>query len=298
MGKMTKGSGIVNWEVLYLKDQFDFIKEQIEQDEKFKNLRQICRFNKAKKTLRFQTEKIHPKCPKGNRIPVLMLFSNPHPNSVRNGMFLSEGNSRLFWQRLFNCHIFTPPDSLNFAIDSWSKNTCEVLEEHLLRGQYGIKTLLYFDCLEALPTNYYAHLNTLFPKRRKALRDLRKECLQDSGMKDLIELSKRNGISSWIVFSAEAYRHILKDRAVAKNAPQRICRAIDVFLQKEDSNEFWQALKDLRSNIVGKHGEITVYLSLIARAKNWKTHDNQRYFTLMLNRIFEDVQSEVKEGVC
>lgn len=286
---MSKGKDIVDWEVIHLKDQFETIREKIEHHEKFGDLRKICAFNETEKTLKFKTEKIHPLCPKSNRIPALILFSNPHPVSVQNGMFLSGPSSRLFWRRLFDCDVFNPGSTLNSAIDNWSENTPKILSDYLLKGEYSKKVLLYFDCLEALPTNYYAHLNTLF--QGKECRKLREKYLQDKGMGDLLRMSKERKITSWIVFSVEAYRHILRDKTIAKNAPKRIRKAVDNFLEEKALDRFWESLNDLKSDIFLNGLNITVYLSLIARAKNWKTSgtDGKRSFTVMLDRIFEEI---------
>ena len=49
--------------------------------------------------LHFLTERIHPKDTAGKRPRAMLLFSNPHPDSVERGLFMSEPRSRGFWAK-------------------------------------------------------------------------------------------------------------------------------------------------------------------------------------------------------
>ena len=245
---------------------------------KFYNTSKICNFSKDEKSLTFQTEKIHPKFKKNKLIPIMMLFSNPHPLSVQTGLFLSDPRSRLFWKRLFQCSAMNPSENLMNAISNWKNDPPKILIEFLLNGGYSDKFILFFDCLEELPTNQYSDLKKLFSG--EIGRNLRKQVLQNPGLGNLVQISKRHQIKSWIVFSAEAYRYIVGKKNIAKYAPKRICNSINTYISKKDINEYWKSLKDLKCKISLNNYEITVYLSLIARCKNWKTQNGQRYFTI------------------
>ena len=50
--------------------------------------------------LHFLTESIQPKISSPERPRVMLLFSNPHPESVKKGLFMSEKRSRGFWEIL------------------------------------------------------------------------------------------------------------------------------------------------------------------------------------------------------
>ncbi len=84
-------------EELKLGNNFDVIKEGIENDKKRYGHLRVCK----ERGLVYSTERIYPTPEHSKRIPVLFLFSNPHPESVENRLFLSEPHSRTFWQRLF-----------------------------------------------------------------------------------------------------------------------------------------------------------------------------------------------------
>lgn len=278
---------IISGQTILLSDQFASIKKTIEELPEFSNLLKICLFNNEQKSLTFKTEKIHPKYIKNNIISVMLLFSNPHPISVKTGIFLSEPRSRSFWQRLFDCSSMNPPEKLKKTITSWTSSSPNILSEYLLKGEYSDKIMLFFDCLEALPTNQYSDLKKLFSGKEG--RKLRKQALQNPGYKNIIGISQRNYIKSWIVFSAEAYRYIVGEKDIAKYAPDRICKAIDDYTINKNTNIFWESLKDLKKKIRHNTYEVTVYLSLIARRKNWEARNGEKYFTIMLNQIFDHI---------
>ena len=278
---------IIREQTIPLADQYESIKKRIRNDPAFSNLSQICAFDDDQQSLTFKTEKIHPEVAGIGLCSVMLLFSNPHPLSVKTGIFLSEPRSRSFWARLFESQYMSPPDQIRNAIANWDSTTPEVLSECLMNCAYSRKVKLFFDCLEALPTNQYSHLNKLFQGERG--RALRKQALRDPGFQNLVAVSKQNNISSWIVFSAEAYRRIIGERSIAKAAPTKICKAIDGYRSDHDSSRFWDSLGDMRKTINYETRPIKVYLSLIARYKYRKTENGEKYFTIMLNQILEDI---------
>lgn len=79
------------------------------------------------------------------------------------------------------------------------------------------------------------------------------------------------------------------EKHIAKNAPERVRSAIDQYQVMKDKDHFWEMLNDLKSTIKIDDLEITVYLTLIARRKNDLTSKGERYFTLMLDQIFQDI---------
>ena len=278
---------IIQKQTIELSDQFENIRKTIQTEDVFSNLSTICTFNEHKKSITFKTEKIHPPKPPKNTKPVVFLFSNPHPLSVQAGMYLSEPYSQAFWKRIFACKCMQPSKKLKDSIAQWSNNTINTLSTSLLNPTYSDQITLFFDCLESLPTDQYKDLKKIFPRRKG--RELRKQTLQNPGIEHLYSISHKNNITTWVVFSAEAYRNVIGVNNIAKYAPKRIRSAIDQYALEQDTDQFWQSLNDLKSTLVINDIEITVYLSLIARRKNDKTPDGKRYFTLMLDQIFQDI---------
>lgn len=82
------------------------------------------------------------------------------------------------------------------------------------------------------------------------------------------------------------------NKTLAKNAPDRIIKAIDENLLEKDDEHFWEKLHDLKSTVLINNREITVYLSLIARRKNWKNKIGEHYFTIMLDKIFSKIEEQ------
>ncbi len=284
---VRKIMSIIQKQTLNLSDQFETIRDTIQTQDAFLNLSSICSFDEHEKSITFKTEKIHPPKPPENRKSVFFLFSNPHPLSVKAGMYLSEPHSQAFWKRVFACKCMQPSKKLSDSISHWSSGTIDTLSINLLHPAYSDQITLFFDCLESLPTNQYIDLKKIF--RKKQGRELRKNILQNPGIEHLLKISKKNNIASWVLFSAEAYRNIIGSSKIAKYAPQRIRNAIDQYHLTKDSEHFWQSLNDLKKTVIIKDTKITVYLSLIARHKNDKTPNGKRYFTLMLDQIINDI---------
>jgi len=278
---------IIQEQTIHLNDQFKIVKNRIQTINKFRNLHKICSFDNQQRALTFRTEKIHPQYFSKSTKPVMLLFSNPHPISVQNGMFLSEPRSRAFWERLFSCKYFKSHNNLVNSVMEWSDTTIKKLTNHLLNPDYSDKITLFFDCLESLPSNQYNDLRTILPNRDR--KNLRKNILQTPGKESLCKISLQHNINSWVVFSVEAFRNILGEKNIGKSAPDRICETIDKYLLTHDNIAFWKQIEDLRRVITIEGKEIFVYLSLIARRKNQLSHTGEYYFTIMLDQIFNDI---------
>ena len=283
-------TSIIRSQTIQQGSQYETIKETITSTEQFSNLAAISSFDSRTKSITFKTEKIHPVETKHRTTPVLLLFSNPHPLSVASGMFLSEPRSRSFWGRLFDCECMQPSDALMRSISSWDDETIGILKQNLLYQTFSDKISIYLDCLESLPTNQYSDLNKIYPG--EAGKELRRTTLQIPGLASLSDLSAKNNIKSWIVFSAEAFRYICDDRTLAKHAPDRIPKAFDQYNAEQDDRYFWSDLSDLKRKVVINDLEIDVYLALIARRKNWKNEAGEYYFTAMLDKIFSQIERQ------
>ena len=55
-----------------------------------------------------------------------------------------------------------PPQNLMEAITNWTDSSPHTLSDYLLKGGYSDKFILFFDCLEELPTNQYADFKKIF----------------------------------------------------------------------------------------------------------------------------------------
>ncbi|MBT9141413.1 MAG: hypothetical protein DDT30_02005 [Dehalococcoidia bacterium] len=286
-------NGIVKEQKIFLNEHYDSVKSIIQHNDDFIHLSNICRFRDDQKSLIFKTEKIHPETIGEKTISILLLFSNPHPLSVKAGLFLSEPRSRSFWQRIFECNHITATEEIDCAVKNWMDKTPDLLSECLLSCSYDSRFRLFFDCLESLPTNQYGDLKKIFKGKRG--RELRETMLQRPGRNNLFEVSMRNNITAWVLFSVEAYRCIIGEKDIAKYAPRTISLAINRYLVDGDSPQFWDSLKDLKREIQYNSRTITVYLALIARYKNWKAENGEYYFTIMINQILDSISAGTDE---
>ncbi len=148
-----------------LKDKYAFVGLGVTKQGKTPDLDQMSlRLRRFSQHSRMQEQNIHPNHSEyPERIPILFLFSNPHPDSVRHGSFLSEPHSQAFWERLFESDYFHMPPDGEINLESWDMQTPELLGQLMLKGEHCSPFLLYFHRLWPLPTKQVADLKKLQP---------------------------------------------------------------------------------------------------------------------------------------
>jgi len=223
--------------------------------------------------LRYRTEGIYPKRAEHlERIPVLFLFSNPHPESVKRCLFLSEPHSWAFWQRLSEIdkeYLVLLPTEVN--LEHWDESIPR-LKDTMLNGNYKSPFLFYFHCYYPIPTRQLVDLKRLF-KSAPSVWDVVKK----SALEELTKLVKREQIKYIVVFSVEIFREITNRNRVKG---WRNKEAINKFLKSDCKEKYW----GVDSNL-GR-----VYLALHTRAKDWKNDNEQYYFTQFLELIFKKIK--------
>ncbi len=118
----------------------------------------LISFDDVEKRVTFTSERLVPDN-RSKRPLVMLLFSNPHPHSIKQGMFLSANiNNRenLFWPTMRNAGWFSIPEE---------KRNPEDLLDMFLRVKYPGPFELYFYCYYAFPTRYPDHIPRIFGKR-------------------------------------------------------------------------------------------------------------------------------------
>jgi hypothetical protein len=114
-------------------------------------------FNNSERTVTFSTERPIPTAAT-NRPHVMLLFSNPHPHSVEQGMFLSpntKGQENTFWPVMENAGWLRIPKE---------KRTPKQLAKICLNAEYDGPFELLFYCYYAFPTNYPEEIKKIFGK--------------------------------------------------------------------------------------------------------------------------------------
>jgi hypothetical protein len=122
----------------------------------FKDSRLIS-FNDSDKNVTFTSERLIPATTK-NRPRIMLLFSNPHPYSVQQGMFLSrttKGHENLFWPVMYDSGWLPIPEEERIP---------EKLREICLNVEYAGQFEFIFYCYYAFPTNYPEDIQKIFGK--------------------------------------------------------------------------------------------------------------------------------------
>lgn len=141
--------GIVKEKTVHFasKEEYDSVKSKLKSnkknDAKYKSIGQIITgYDDKSFRITYQTEEIVPQAVDPERIKVLLLFKNPHPDSVKTGLYLSEKYSKTFWNRLFEVKFNEKLIPL-LQNDSWVKDVANTLTI----GNYDCDFLYYFKCL-------------------------------------------------------------------------------------------------------------------------------------------------------
>jgi len=276
---------------LELGDKFDDIKNKIESDLTYVSLKRLCKFYPEEKRVEYFTEKIHPNHSEhSDRIPILLLFSNPYPDSVRRGLFLSEPHSRTFWQRLFeSCYFHMPPDR-KIDLKRWDDSTPKRLGQLMLEGKYESEFLLYFHCLWPIPTNQVADLKRLF-----ASKPLLWEKIKEDGLEELKELIRYEQIKNIVTFAGEVFGVVTGAKKTDYKGRRDLIKcAVSDFLKDEDRERYWQRLSFCHVKARFSN-DVVVYLGLDTRLKNVGNGMEKRFFTLALDMILKRIR-ETKGG--
>ena len=264
--------------------EYQSVKRKLENDLDFASVRKIIQAcNDSEKSITYLTEEITPEHKGADRTKVLLLFKNPHPDSVAAGLFFSEKHSKSFWKRFFEVvHNYKLMPLLKK--ESWTNEVAVTL----LNGKYDSPFLYFFRCLYPFPTNQFADLQKLFSG---APLTYKKEML-DRSVIDLIAYVQRHGIKHIIVFFYEGMELLGGKRIIkATNFTKEIKRWIDQYLCHNDPTLFWknyiskEVLKQSISN------GVNIYFNMNTHDKNHGDHLPKRYFTYNLEFILKDILS-------
>jgi len=146
-------------------------------------------FDDSRRTITFSSERLIP-IRNSNRPRIMLLFSNPHPFSIHQGMFLApntKGQESPFWSTMRESGwINYPKEHL----------TPKQLADICLNVQYEGPFELIFYCYYAFPTNYPGDISKIFGKKYfkqvivpEAYNELRKT-IQETNVKAVVTFNK------------------------------------------------------------------------------------------------------------
>ena len=228
--------------------------------------------------LHFLTESIQPEISSPVRPRVMLLFSNPHPESVKTGLFMSEKRSREFWE------ILCSSEQLNINHDfHWdSPESIHETVSLFLNGAYG-GPLLFFECLYPIPSNSPKDLRKLFCPRTGDF----KHYLHDPSLERIGAILTNHNIKVVLAFTGETFESIVDKPGVSKGSRQILSSSVKKALDTGNRSSFWECMdkNKLRapasfSNVRHKCAAIKV---VDTRAKGWWQVKGRSIFSYVLD---------------
>jgi hypothetical protein len=185
-------------------------------------------FNDLDRIVTFSSERLIP-ATTTNRPRVMLLFSNPHPHSIQQGMFLSpstRGRENLFWSVM--------ADAGWLLIAEEDRNPKQ-LADICLHVKYQGPFELIFYCYYAFPTNYPQDISRIFGKEYfsqfiepESIDELRRT-IQETSVAAVVTFNK--GIFNLVSKDKiERYIERLKEGELIQSAIRGIARYVPIFL--------------------------------------------------------------------
>lgn len=206
----------------------------------------LITFKDLEKSVTFTSEKLIP-ATSSNRPRVMLLFSNPHPHSVHQGMFLSpntRGRENSFWSIMRDA---------GWIVITKEHNHPKQLADICLEGQYQGPFELIFYCYFAFPTLYPEDIRKIFGEvffRQTIEAEARNEFLntiQETPIKAVITFNKT--IFNLIAHDPiEHYINHINEGALIKSHLRRAERTIPLFLTYPTGWHYHRQFRLLRKN--------------------------------------------------
>ena len=220
----------INFPTTYrLGDEYESIKKRaIQSLDKYLGHPNLITFNDLDRSVTFSTERLIPAA-STNRPRVMLLFSNPHPYSVYQGMFLSpnsKGRENLFWSAM--------RDAGWLSIAEENRNPTQ-LADICLKAEYPGPFELIFYCYYAFPTDFPEVIRRIFGRKYfsqfiepEAIDEFRKT-IQETSVKAVVTFNKAifNLVSKDQI---ERYVERLKEGKLIESQIKGIDRYVRIFL--------------------------------------------------------------------
>jgi hypothetical protein len=227
--KRTKLASIKFQRTYLLGESYDLIEERaIQYLDKYLGYPDLITFTDPDRIVSFSTERLIPTV-STNRPRIMLLFSNPHPLSVHQGMFLSsnsKGQENLFWPTMEAAGWLPIPKG---------NRTPKQLADICLKAEYQGPFEFIFYCYYAFPTDYPEHIRRIFGKEffRQIIEpeamDEFKKTIQETSVDAVVTFNK--GIFSLVSESKiERYIKRLIKGELIKSQINGIDRYIPIFL--------------------------------------------------------------------
>jgi hypothetical protein len=155
-------------------------------------------FNDLERSITFSSERLIPAVSM-NRIPVMLLFSNPHPYSVYQGMFLSpntKSRENLIWS------VLKDAGWINI---SGQKSTPEEHAKIFLNCEYEGPFDLIFNCYYTFPTFFPEDIAKIFGK------EYFKQNIVSESLAEFREIIGKTSAKAVVTFNKGVYNLIAQE---------------------------------------------------------------------------------------
>jgi len=205
----------------------------------------VMAFNDEKKSVQFATELLIP-TKQTSRPRIMLLFSNPHPHSIQQGMFLSPNKKKVessFWSVMKEAGWFELPEQ---------RRSPEVLRDFFLNVKYRGPFELLFCCYYAFPTVMPEQIRKIFGK------EFFERHIQEEARTEFAERVRETGIEGIVTFNKSIFNLItglkldryiseLKKEKMVEGSVQDTTKTIPVFLTYPTGWRYHQDFKELRA---------------------------------------------------
>jgi len=159
----------------------------------------LIKFNDLARSVTFSTERLIPTT-STNRPRVMLLFSNPHPYSVYQGMFLSpntKGRENLFWP--------TMRDAGWLRIAEENPNPKQ-LADICLKANYQGPFELIFYCYYGFPTNFPEDISRIFGK------EYFRQVIEPEAIDEFRQTIQETSVDAVVTFNKGIFNLVSKDQ--------------------------------------------------------------------------------------
>jgi hypothetical protein len=227
-----------------LSEAYETIKERAFQAlDKYLGYPDLITFNDLDRSVTFSSERLIPTTTT-NRSRVMLLFSNPHPYSVYQGMFLSPntiGRENLFWPVMRDAGWITITEN---------NPNPKQLADICLKAEYQGPFDLIFYCYYGFPTNYPEDSSRIFGKEYFS------QFIEPESMDEFQKTIQETSVESVVTFNKGIFNLVSKDR-------------IDTYIDRLKEGEL------IRSQIKGTDRYVPIFLTF---PTGWRYHKQYRQF--------------------
>ncbi len=251
----------INFQRTYpLGEAYQSIKERAVQVlHKYLGYPDLIKFDDFDRSVTFSTERLIPNA-STNRPRVMLLFSNPHPYSVHQNMFLSpntKGRENLFWS------VVKDAGWLSIAEGNLNpKQLADICVNAEYRGPFE----LIFYCYYAFPTDYPEDIRTIFGMKHFS------QFIEPEAIDEFWRTIQETSVKAVVTFNKGIFNLISKDQ-------------IDRYVERLMEGELIQSqIKCITRNV-------PIFLTF---PTGWRYHKQYRQFrTASLNTIRTAICSEL-----